>query len=94
MSARRARTIRDCGRQGLAPAAVSPASAAAAASPAAAAPAATPTAATATTATPTTSNDNQGQLLGAARVFLIEEMECGKTNVSHFLFAKNEALIG
>jgi len=33
-------------------------------------------------------------LLGAARVFLVEEMECGKTNVSHFLFAKNEALVG
>jgi len=28
------------------------------------------------------------------RVFLIEEMERGETDVGHFLFAKNEALIG
>src|SRR5262249_58599373 len=27
-------------------------------------------------------------------VFPVEEVECGKTYVSHFLFAKNDALIG
>ena len=30
----------------------------------------------------------------AGAVFLIEDVECRKTHVSHFLFAKNEALIG
>ena len=33
-------------------------------------------------------------LHAAANVFLIEEMERGETDVGHFLFAKNEALIG
>jgi hypothetical protein len=27
-------------------------------------------------------------------VFPVEEVECGKTDVSHFLFAENEALVG
>jgi hypothetical protein len=30
----------------------------------------------------------------AANVFPIEEMERGEADVGHFLFAKNEALIG
>jgi hypothetical protein len=30
----------------------------------------------------------------AASVFLIEQMERGETDVGHFFFAKNEALIG
>jgi hypothetical protein len=30
----------------------------------------------------------------ASDVFPVEEVECRKTHVSHFLFAKNEALIG
>jgi hypothetical protein len=30
----------------------------------------------------------------AGAVFLVEDVECRKTNVGHFLFAKNEALIG
>ena len=33
-------------------------------------------------------------LHAAANVFPIEEMERGETDVGHFLFAKNEALIG
>jgi hypothetical protein len=35
-----------------------------------------------------------GSLHNAANVFPIEEMERGETDVGHFLFAKNEALIG
>ena len=50
------------------------------------------TAPTATTAT--SANNNGGQLHVAASVFLIEEIERGETDVGHFLFAKNEALIG
>jgi hypothetical protein len=50
------------------------------------------TAATATTATPA---NNIGELLHVAAIdFLIEEMERGEADVGHFLFAKNEALIG
>src|SRR4029078_6800919 len=33
-------------------------------------------------------------MYAASNVFLIEEMERGETDVAHFLFAKNEALIG
>jgi hypothetical protein len=55
---------------------------------AASAAAATTMAATATTASAA------GQLYGATNVFPIEEMERGETDVLHFLFAKNEALIG
>ena len=80
----------------LAYAAPSPACAAAAATRAASATthsAATATAAAAaTTATP--ANNNDGQFHVVARGFLIEEMERGETDVGHFLFAKNEALIG
>jgi hypothetical protein len=82
----------------LAYAAPSPACAAAADPAASAATAAThsaPTAApasTATTATP--ANNNGGELHVAAIDFLIEEIKRGETDVGHFLFAKNEALIG
>jgi len=80
----------------LAPAAPSPACAAAAAARATSA--ATHSAATATAAaaatTATPANNNDGQFHVVARGFLIEEMERGETDVGHFLFAKNEALIG
>jgi hypothetical protein len=83
----------------LAYAAASPACAAAADRATRAATAATHGAATAapastaTTATP--ANNNDGELLHVAAIdFLIEEMERGETDVGHFLFAKNEALIG
>jgi Uncharacterized alpha/beta hydrolase domain (DUF2235) len=79
----------------LAYAAPSPACAAAADPAATAATHSAPTAApasTATTATP--ANNNDGKLHVAAGGFLIEEMERGETDVGHFLFAKNEALIG
>jgi hypothetical protein len=82
----------------LAPAAPSPARAAAAATPTATAAAPTcPTAATATApaaATATSANNNGGQLHVIASVFLIEEIKRGETDVGHFLFAKDEALIG
>lgn len=44
-------------------------------------------AATATTA-------SAGYLHAAANVFPVEEMERGETDVGHFLFPKNEVLIG
>jgi hypothetical protein len=49
---------------------------------------------TAMAATSATSASAAGQLYGAANVFPIEEMERGKTDVLHFLFTKDEALIG
>jgi hypothetical protein len=53
---------------------------------AAAAPAATPSAATAATATTTSAAvNNDSQLHVAAKVFVIEDMERGETNVGHFL---------
>jgi hypothetical protein len=80
----------------LAYAAASPACAAAADPAATAATHSTATAtaaATATTATP--ANNNDGELHHvAASDFLIGEIERGETDVGHFLFAKNEALIG
>ena len=76
----------------LANAARSPACAAAAATPDTAA--ATATAATAATTAPAATNNNDGQLHVAASVFLIEEVERGETDVGHFLFAKDDALIG
>jgi hypothetical protein len=45
-------------------------------------------------ATAATTATTAGQLYGAANVFPIEEIERGETDVLHFLFAKNEALIG
>jgi hypothetical protein len=62
--------------------------------------AATATAAAATTATAapvtTAATATSARHLHAATpdVFLVEEIERGQTDVSHFLFAKNEALIG
>jgi hypothetical protein len=47
-------------------------------------------AATAMAATATSA----GHLHAAANMFLIEEMERGETDVSHFLFAQDETLIG
>ena len=79
----------------LAYAAASPARAAAADPAASAATHCTATAtpaATTTTATP--ANNNDSQLHVAASDFLIGEIERGETDVGHFLFAKNEALIG
>jgi hypothetical protein len=83
----------------LAYAAPSPARAAAADPAPRAAPAATHSAATATAAatatTATSADNNDGELLQVAAIdFLIEEMERGEADVGHFLFAKNEALIG
>ena len=47
-----------------------------------------------TGAAPATTASTAGQLHAAAKGFPIEEMERGQTDVDHFLFAKNEALIG
>ena len=48
----------------------------------------------ATSATAATTTASAGQLHAAANVFPIEDIECGETDVVHFLFAKNEARIG
>ena len=56
------------------------------------APAATSAAAAPATSAATTASS--GFLHAAANVFLIEDIERGETDVDHFLFAKNEALIG
>jgi len=82
-------------KSGLAPAAPSPASAAAAATTAAAAAATSAATATATaTATAAAAASAPCQLHAASGVFLVEEMEGGEADVGHFLFAKDEALIG
>jgi hypothetical protein len=52
------------------------------------------TTAAATMAATTTAASAARQLHAAAKVLSIEEMERGQTDVGHFLFAKNEALIG
>jgi len=84
----------------LAYAATAPACAAAAAPRAAGTPsaaahsAATASPAATATTTATSADNNIGQLHVAASAFLIEKMESGETDVGHFLFAKNEALIG
>ena len=80
----------------LAYAAASPTCAAAADPAATAATHSTATAtAAATTTTATPANNNDGELHHvAASDFLIGEIERGETDVGHFLFAKNEALIG
>jgi len=75
-------------------AAPSPACTAAAASTAATAAAPGPAATASAAPTATSANNNNGQLHFAAGAFLVEEMERGETDVGHFLFAKNEALIG
>jgi hypothetical protein len=71
---------------------MSPASAAATAASTAAASATTPTATPSAAAAAATGPSHQDK--GIAGVFLIEEMECGETDISHFLFAKHESLIG
>jgi len=80
----------------LAQPAPSPAGAAAAATPATTA--GTHCAASAgsagSAATAPSANNDGGQLHVAANDFLIEEMERGETDVRHFLFSQNEALIG
>ena len=55
---------------------------------------AAPTTAAATMTATTTTASAARQLHAAAKVLSIEEMERGQTDVGHFLFAKNEALIG
>ena len=60
---------------------------------AAAATAATTMATAATTAMAATTAPAARKLHAAAKVFSIEEMERGQTDVGHFLFAKKEALI-
>jgi hypothetical protein len=75
---------------------MSPTSAAATAAATATASAGPPTAAStpaATTAT-TAADNNNSDLLTADGVLAIEQMERGETDVGHFLFAENEALIG
>jgi hypothetical protein len=52
------------------------------------------TAAAATGSAATAATACASRQLHAAHVFLVEEMERGETDVGHFLFAKNEALIG
>ena len=51
-------------------------------------------AATATAAMTAAAPASAGELDGAADVFPVEEMEGGETDVGHFLFTENEALIG
>ena len=87
----------------LAPAASSPGSAAAAATSAATAGAASthyraasagPTGPAATATSATANNDDSQLHVVIANVLLIEQMESGETDVGHFLFAEDEALIG
>jgi hypothetical protein len=47
----------------------------------------------ATATAPATTAPAARQLHAAAKVFFIEEMERGQTDVGHFLLAKKEALI-
>jgi hypothetical protein len=65
----------------------------------------TTTSTTATTSTPAATSTTTTSAAAAAAahrylreaagaVFLVEDVECSKTHVGHFLFAKNEALIG
>jgi hypothetical protein len=82
------------------PKATEPATPAAAATPAATEPetAATTepaaTTASAASAAAASATASAGHLHAAANVFLIENIERGERDVGHFLFAKNEALIG
>jgi hypothetical protein len=98
-SPRSAATANRAARAGTEPDTTKPAAAAArattAAEPDTAAttePATTPAATAAATSTATTAS--VGYLHGAADVFPVENIECGKSDVEHFLVAKNEALIG
>jgi hypothetical protein len=55
---------------------------------------AAPTTTASATMAASTTTASAGQLHAAAKVFPIEQMERGQTDVGHFLFVKNEALIG
>ena len=72
------------------PASAEPAAAPAPGTPSAAATASATTATTAAAAATTTA----GELYAAAEIFLVEKIERGEADVGHFLFAKDEALIG
>src|SRR5262249_43798187 len=76
------------------PEAAEPAAAAAAATSTSAAASATGATSAAAAAVAAAATASAGHLHANANVFLIEEMERGETDVGHFLFAKNEALIG
>ena len=77
------------------PAAAATPAAANSAARAASAPTAATSATAAATVTTAATAASAGQLHAArANVFLVEEIERGETDVGHFLFAKNEALIG
>jgi hypothetical protein len=69
-------------------------SAATKAAAATSAPAATSAAAAPAAAASAATTASSGFLHAAANVFLIEDIERGETDVDHFLFAENEALIG
>lgn len=62
--------------------------------PAAATAEAAATSAATTASTAATASASTGQLQTAADVFPIENIKRGEADVGHFLFAKNEALIG
>jgi hypothetical protein len=85
-------------KEATATAATAAATAAAAATSAASAPATAATteaaAPAATSATAATTTASAGQLHAAAKVFPIEDIERGETDVVHFLFAKDQARIG
>jgi hypothetical protein len=66
----------------------------AATEPEATEPAAAATTAAAAPAATSAATASSGFLYAAANVFPIEDIERGETDVGHFLFAKNEALIG
>ena len=55
---------------------------------------ATAAAATMAAATAMTTAATAGDLDAAAQVFPVEQIERGETDVGHFLFAENQALIG
>jgi hypothetical protein len=99
-SSARSRNLADAAPSPACAAAAAPRAATAATHRAAAAATATTHSAAAATAaatatTATSADNNDGELLQVAVIdFLVEEMECGEADVGHFLFAKNEALIG
>jgi hypothetical protein len=87
-SPRSAATANRAARAGTEPDTTKPAAAAAAATTE---PATTPAATAAAASTATTAT---GYLHGPPNIFPIENIERGKSDVEHFLVAKNEALIG
>jgi hypothetical protein len=74
--------------------AAAPRCAAASATAASAARAATGTAKSTTTTCTAAAAAHRYLREAAGAVFLVEDVECSKTHVGYFLFAKNEALIG